>query len=121
MSDLKPGDRVALLPCPFCGSSDLLVFEDDYGVNCRACHAQVLSGGTESDRELWNRRAPLPAAKPEDRLSRDLNTLLQYGKAKPEDVRLVLVEILLSKSDVFSQADAILAKFPQRFAKPEVK
>ncbi|HIE3859058.1 TPA: Lar family restriction alleviation protein [Pseudomonas aeruginosa] len=54
-----------LLPCPFCGTSDLLGFEPSYEggwtiVKCRKCGCSGSTGRSTSEREAiawWNRRA----------------------------------------------------------------
>lgn len=52
----------SLLPCPFCGSSDLtldnLVDEDDYFVSCGGCQVQQIASYTREEAvRRWNRRA----------------------------------------------------------------
>lgn len=56
-----------LLPCPFCGTSDLLGFEPSHEggwtiVKCRKCGGSGPAGRATSDQEAtawWNRRALL--------------------------------------------------------------
>jgi hypothetical protein len=45
-------------PCPFCGWIN--VEETHEGIFCHQCHAQVISAGVQSDKDLWNRRVPHP-------------------------------------------------------------
>ena len=62
----SPGSDCSLLPCPFCGSSDVDVSfsvnnEETkfYAVECCACAAFGPDGGQDAAkaRELWNNRA----------------------------------------------------------------
>jgi len=50
-----------LLPCPFCGSSDLgdPNFECDYGIQCNTCGAMHGHENREEAIRLWNTRAAL--------------------------------------------------------------
>lgn len=67
--DRAPVHDVVLLPCPFCGSSDVGFHEDDYGfarwVICGTCEADgpllAVQPGTKEAAKLgvsrmWNRR-----------------------------------------------------------------
>ena len=56
-----------LLPCPFCGSADLLVDnlvdEDDYFVSCSQCHVQQIANYRAHEAvNRWNQRV-CPAGK----------------------------------------------------------
>lgn len=54
------------LPCPFCGGSDIDIYETDFGraddpyqfaVQCRSCKALVSNEGKDDAIAAWNRRA----------------------------------------------------------------
>ena len=51
--------KVELLPCPFCGSSDLgdPNFECDYGIQCNSCGAMHGHEDRDEAIRLWNTRA----------------------------------------------------------------
>lgn len=51
----------SLLPCPFCGSSNIHDLKNFDWVACQDCGAQI-EDGEPSAREIWNRRAPQPAS-----------------------------------------------------------
>lgn len=62
---MTDAEYIELLPCPFCGSSDLmlqnLVDDDDWFVSCNGCHSQQIANYIREDAiKLWNSRAKTP-------------------------------------------------------------
>lgn len=49
-----------LLPCPFCGSDDLVTKNEYYAIECLQCCGEgPLGRGDAEARERWNRRVPV--------------------------------------------------------------
>ena len=49
-----------LLPCPFCGSTDLetVPFYEECVVHCRGCQVDGPEGDMPTCERLWNERSP---------------------------------------------------------------
>lgn len=67
-----------LLPCPFCGSTDIAVTScgpNNYYARCCICTATTDDGSREAAIAAWNRRAPDPMAPRIAELERRLGDL----------------------------------------------
>jgi Lar family restriction alleviation protein len=71
-----------LLPCPFCGSSNIHDLKNLDWIACEDCGAQI-EDGEPSARELWNRRAPQPASDAQETPTKE-----DFAKCAKENVRL---------------------------------
>ena len=66
-----------LLPCPFCGSKNIVVFQDQYGwtVKCHGCYVKITSYYTErSAINAWNRR---PTTFSSEKAKREINDIFK--------------------------------------------
>lgn len=64
MSDADTVERVALLPCPFCGAEKMLTTTNEFGGFCLTCeNCDAVGPPSEYDpeqmREAWNTRAAM--------------------------------------------------------------
>jgi Lar family restriction alleviation protein len=66
MTDDCKIERVALLPCPFCGGEERLITSNEFGgfcISCESCNAvgPPSEYDPEEMREAWNTRASTPS------------------------------------------------------------
>jgi len=77
--DVTAGETAPILPCPFCGSTNIHDLPNFDWVACQDCGAQI-EDGEPSARELWNRRVKSGIPAQGDILSRD--ELVRYFRTE---------------------------------------